>query len=147
MKLVHHITVSVFIKPEEEAEPIERAFFSLFPFDLEAEKVPARRTRAESFGGRRITILEATLQRAKHTTAFLSKLRDSLNEEQRALLLAQDNRLDEHLTFYIRLDKPKLLEGRLWITESGDCFHLKMPIAAFPHREEAARRILTEIFK
>ena len=147
MKQVHHITVSVFIKPEEDAEAIERAFFSLFPFGLASEKVPVCRTRAESFGGRKITILEATLKRSKHTAAFLSKLRDTLSEEQRALLLAQDNRLDEHLTFYIRFDKPKLLEGRLWITDSGDCFHLKMPIAAFPHREEAAWHLLTEIFK
>jgi len=72
-----------------------------------------------------------------------------LVNEQRELILRQaETRLDREFNFFIRFDKEKLVnENKYWITDSGNCFHIKMNIACFPRKREQALKIIQNIFK
>jgi RNA binding exosome subunit len=86
------------------------------------------------------------LQKEKHTNAFLNSLKQRLSDDQKQLLLRQsESRLDSELSFFIRLDKDRLLnENRFWITDSGNCFHIRMSIAAYPSNREAALKVISQ---
>ena len=93
-----------------------------------------------------ITILELLVEKERHTKAFLEHFIADLSSDQKSVLLSQENRLDDECHFFIRLDKKSLLDGKLVITDSGDCFHIKMSIAAFPKKKEQARKVIEELF-
>jgi RNA binding exosome subunit len=144
MKIAHSIRLSVFSYEGEDSEKIAKVFASLFPFPLEQEKLAVKRTNASGFSEKTIVIFELFLEKEKHTSAFLKYLKQRLSDDQRQLLLRQsESRLDSELSFFIRLDKPKLLdEDRVWITDSGNCFHIKMSIAAYPSTHESALKVV-----
>ncbi|MBW2972538.1 hypothetical protein KY359_05875 [Candidatus Woesearchaeota archaeon] len=148
MKLAHNMTLSVFSYESdgEDTEQIAAALASLCPFDLEQEKLSVKRTSATGFQERKIIILELTLTKERHTTKFLEHLKSSLSQSNRSLLLRQaESRLDNELNFFIRLDKPKLLaDNRFWLTDSGDCFHIKISVAAYPANRDAGLKVIRE---
>ncbi len=135
----YRVTVSVFSKPEDEPARIEEALRSLFPFSLEDQKIVLKRTKAIGFNEREIIVFEVTLDKRSHIRKFSDQFFGSLTEDQRGLLVRQlESRLDEHLHFFIRLDKPRLLSGKRFITDSGDCFHCKFSVEVFPRSRENA---------
>jgi len=144
MKLTHTVRLSVFAYEGEDSVKIESVLRSLFPLSLEQEKVELKQTNATGFAERRIIIFEIFLQKEKHTNAFLNNLKQKLSDDQRQLLIRQSvSRLDDELNFFIRLDKDKLLnESRVWVTDSGNCFHIRMSVAAYPSNREAALKVI-----
>lgn len=148
MKYAHHIKLTVFVKPEENCSLIKKKLIGLIPFNFEEQEIPLITNSAEGFENRKIIIYEIDLFKENHTTSFIKNLKEKLSNEQKELLLSQRrSRLDEELYFYIRLDKSELLQGRYSITDSGDCVHIKMSIAAFPKNREVALRVVEEILK
>lgn len=147
MKLVHNIVVNVFVKYGEDKDKIKSKLVSLFPFDLEEQKIKVEESHATGFGDLPIYILEITVEKDRHVNAFLENLLSKLTAEQKELLLRQkESRLDEENHFFIRLDKPKLMSDEFFVTDSGNCFHIKMSIAAFPASRENALKIVDKIF-
>ena len=149
MKLAHKITVSVFCKPEDNEQSILDKLRFLFPFDLEENKIKIGQHSVLSFNEKKIKIFEVSLEKEKHCNGFLTYLKERLNDEQKGILLRQINsRLDEELNFFIRLDKNKLISGdRFFITDSGNCYHIKISIAAFPAKRETAIGVLEKYLK
>jgi len=153
MKYANSVKVSVFVKPEDKEDndidnKIIEAIKNLVPLDFEKEKLTIGKTGVEGFNNRNITIYEIMLTKDAHTNLFIKSLIEKLNPDQKELLLRQaDSRLDENLDFFIRLGKPELLRGDYYITDSGDCFHIKIGIAAFPRKREAALHIIEQLFK
>ncbi len=148
MKLAHQVKLSVFIKEEEDREKIFNKLISLVPFNLKEEKIKLNEDTAMGFNNKKIKTYEIVLEKDRHINPFLEKLKESLSQEQKELLLKQaDSRLDEELHFFIRLDKEKLLQDEFWITDSGNCFHIRISIAAFPAKREKALAIVKELFK
>jgi len=146
MKLANRIKVTVFAKPEEDEATIREKFLCLFPFNLEEEKIPLKKSRATSFNQRQITIYAVELFKDRHINAFLKSIRDKLDEQQKQMLIGQENRLDENLDFFIRLDKQCLFNNQLQVTDCGDCFHIRISVAAFPREKEAALEVMKKIF-
>lgn len=148
MKVAHNVKLSVFAHEEDDEKQVERAFLSLLPFDLEQEKLKLRRTTATGFKERKITIIEIILKKEKHTSRFLTFLKNHLSDDQRQLLLNQaGSRLDNELNFFIRMDKPKLLSKEFWITDEGNCFHIRISVAAYPKKRDAALEVVEEWLK
>jgi len=149
MKTLHAITLSVFIKPEEDYEKNKDAFLSFFPFDLEEQKIQIKQSSAISFEERKIIVLEVQLTKTKHCDDFLISLLGKLFSEQKQMLLRQkESRLDENCCFFMRFDKERLLEKKeLFITDSGNCFHLKICIACYPAKREKAFPVIEGFFK
>ncbi len=141
MKTAHNIKLSVFSYESdgEDTEKIAGALTSLCPFDLEKEKLVINRTSAQGFKERKIIIMEIILKKERHTKKFLQHLKENISEEHINLIKSQiTSRLDEELNFFIRLDKPKLLENKFYLTDSGNCFHIRMSIAAYPANRVSA---------
>ena len=148
MKLAHHIRISVFSKEDEDAEAIKTALISLINLDLEKEKLSLQERNAKGFEQKKIKVFEITLAKERHTAAFIGYLTSHLSAEQKELLQRQtESRIDHDLNFYLRLDKAKLLQGQYWITDEGDCFHIKVSLAVFPKKPEKAVELVKEIFK
>lgn len=148
MKLAHNIKLSVFSYESdgEDTDKLASTLASIVPFDLEDEKLKIDRTSAKGFQERKIMILELTLTKESHTNKFLNYLKENLKPEHMNLIKSQlESRLDDELNFFIRLDKDKLLNNKeFYLTESGNCFHIKMSVAAYPAKSEKALEILKD---
>jgi RNA binding exosome subunit len=148
MKALNKAVVSVFAREDEDAEKIKSALISLIPLDLEKEKIPVQQKTAKGFEEKKIIVYKIELEKTKHTNAFIKEFLDKLSDEQKEMLLDQaESRLDNHLHFFIRLDKTKLLDGKYSITESGECFHIKLHIAAFPSKRAVALEAIEKLLK
>ncbi len=148
MKLVNNIKLSVFCKEEEDEELITKKLCEFLPFNFEEEKIGLGKSTAFGFGEKKIRVIEIMLEKDRHMNRFIENLNSRLNEEQKALIRLQaESRLDNELNFFLRFDKEKLLnEDKLWLTDSGNCFHIRINIAAFPKNREAALKIVGGIF-
>ncbi len=146
---LHSACLRVFAKEEEDLEKIRQKFLSFFPFDLEEEKITIEGHTVLGSKDKKIKTLEVCLQKKRHLKKFLEQFLQKITSEQKEMLVRQkESRLDEDLDFFIRLDKQKLLEnGEYFITDSGNCFHFKLSIAAFPAKREIALQIIDKIFK
>jgi len=148
MKILNKAVVSVFVREDENIEEIKAALESLIPLDLEKEKIPVKRQTAKGFEEKKIVILKIELEKSRHTNAFIKNLLNKLTKKQKELLLNQEeSRLDNHMHFFIRLDKEKLLSREYEVTESGNCFHIKLHIAAFPSKREKALKVIEKLLK
>ncbi len=146
--LAHNICITVFCKPKDNTELIAKKLLLLVPFDNKKEKIELKKTNATGFNEKKITILEIYLEKESHTNLFLKNLAKNLADEQKLLIKRQaESRLDDELNFFLRLDKSKLTnEDKLWLTDKGDCYHIRIKIAAFPHKREVALKIVEKIF-
>lgn len=146
MKYVHNIEVRAFCKEDDNEELIVKKIKELFPFDFKKEKIKLKRKTSYGFEDKKIIVITVFVNKQRYTKSVLKNLMKNLSNEQKDLLLKQLNsRLDKSLHFYLRLDKDKLLNNEYWITDSGNCFHFKMAIAAYPHDKDVAKEIVKEI--
>lgn len=148
MKYAHLIKIDVFSKEGEDENAIIKRLLSLIPFDIEEQKIKLEKSKAEGFGDKSINIFEITLAKDSHINQFLKNLKEKLADEQKELILKQaESRLDQDFDFFLRFDKEKLInEDKLWLTDSGNCFHIKISIAAFPRKRENGLEMIKEIF-
>lgn len=149
MKYLNNAVLSVFAKPaEEDIAAVKKALVELAPFSLAEEHIELKEETAQGFNEQQIKIFTITLIKEAHTNAFLRALLNRLTKEQKELLLRQrESRVDNELRFFIRFDKDKwIADRRLFMTDSGNCFHVKMQIAAFPARRPDALAVVEKIF-
>ena len=149
MKIANSIKITVFAKEEEDFDKIKAKLLSLIPFSLEEEKVKLKESSATGFSEKKIKIFEVLLEKDRHIEAFLDNLVKELGDETKELILKQaENRLDEECNFFLRFGKDKLMkEKELWVTDQGNCFHIKMNIACFPRKREKALEVIFNIFR
>ena len=149
MKYAHNIKVNVFCKQEDKEEDILKNLLALFPFNLEEQKIKVNRSNAEGFQQKTIVIYEVVLEKDRHINEFIKDILSKLNHEQKQLLIRQlDSRIDNDLNFFLRLDKDKLIkEGKYFITEYGNCYHIKLSVAAFPSKKEMALEVVKNMLE
>lgn len=148
MKYAHQISLTVFSYEYENRNSVLDAFLRLFPFNLEENKVVLKNTKAAGFNEKVIEIFEVALAKESLINQFLNNLLNNLSEVQKGQLLQQaESRLDNEMNFFIRFDKDSWINDRkLYLTDSGKCFHLKISIAAFPKKREVAISVIKELF-
>ena len=150
MKIANQIRIKVFSyeKFNENKELILGKFLQLFPFNLKDEKIELKETEAKGFNEQKITIFEVTLTKERHTNKFMGNLIENLDEEQRKLILSQlESRLDDKLNFFLRFDKDEYMNNdKLNLTDSGNCFHIEISVAAFPKKRDLALEIVRKVF-
>ena len=150
MKIAHQIKITVFSYEKHNEDPnlaLEK-LLQLVPFNAKDEKISLNKTEAHGFNEKKIIIFEILLEKEKHTNKFLENLIGKLNIHQKNTILEQlESRLDDNLSFFLRFDKEEYIKnGRLALTDSGNCFHIEIGIAAFPRRKEAAIGVARGIF-
>jgi RNA-binding protein len=151
MRYIHNAKITVFLKPEEYSptimQKIKDVIHRLLPVDFDKEKLSIIEEQVESFENRKIKIFRLEFTKEAHTNIFIKTLKDLLKAEQCKTILDQKwSRLDEELFFYIRLDKEAALKDVFELTDSGECIHIKMHVAAFPKNKETALKVVQEIF-
>ena len=126
-----------------------RSTLGFFPFNPEKEKIIIKETEASGFEVKKIIILESALTKERHIREFVENLSENLSEEEKSrILLQKESRLDKILDFFLRFDKDEAINhNKLVLTDGGNCFHIRMSIAAFPKRREKALEIVNLIFK
>ena len=149
MKIAHSVRITVFVKEGEDEGKIKSKLLELIPFNLEEEKLELKEQIATGFNESKIKIFEIVLEKDRHIEAFLEKLVEGLSEETKELILRQaESRLDDDCNFFLRFSKEKLIEENdLWVTDQGNCFHIKINVAAFPKKREIAMEIIRNVFK
>lgn len=148
MKHAHLVRLRVFSHENEDSERLLEAFLKFFPFSLEEKKVKLGKTDATGFNEFRILIFEAVLTKTNLINQFLDFVIGRLDEDQKQTIIVQaESRLDENLDFFVRFDKDEWVKnGKLDLTDSGNCFHVKISIAAFPKKREIALNAVKELF-
>ena len=147
MDLVHNVRITVFAKQYEDADKIKHGLIQLAGLDIKEEKAIMTETAASGFNESKIKVLELSLEKKRHARSFLKHLTGILSQDQKHMLIRQaETRLDEELHFFIRLDKERWLNGEAAITESGNCYHIRMLIASYPKSRENALKAIDEIF-
>jgi RNA binding exosome subunit len=147
MKLAHTIKLRVFINEDEDYEKIREKLVSLFPFDLEQNKINIQKTIALGAKENKIIILKIKITKDSLINQFIKSLDKKLGDQKEILIKQLSSRTDEQGRFFIRLDKKQLLKNRFKITDSGSCFHIEMHVAAFPMNKENAMQAAKSILK
>ena len=147
MKFIHNLKVSVFCNEGENEIRIKKALLSLFPFELEKEKVKVDRIAAKGAKDNIIVILDVYLNRERLVNLFVKELVEKLTKEQKELLILQlATRIDDECNFFIRLDKDKLIkDNKMVITDKGSCFHMKFTAAAYPVNKYNAMKTVKQM--
>ncbi len=150
MKIAHQIKISVFSyeKGNEDPNLALEKLLQLIPFNIQDEKIALNKTEAQGFNEKKITIFEAILEKEKHTNKFLENLIGKIDTHQKNIILEQlESRLDENLSFFLRFDKGEYIKNnKMALTDSGNCFHIEIAVAAFPRKKEAATEVVRSIF-
>ena len=147
VKIANNVNVRVFCKEGEDKALITGQLKLLLPFDLEKEKIKVEEKKAEGFVDRRIDVFKVVLIKDRHINSFIDNLMEKLGDEKKTLIEQLDSRLDDDLNFFIRLDKDMLLKGKFVLTDSGNCFHIRINIASFPKKKSTALAVLKELLK
>lgn len=134
----------VFSKEENDEKLIKERIHEIFPF----EKIKVKEKISYGFEENKIKVITVSVKKRSETNFVFNHLIGNLSDEDRKTLIRQmDSRLDQKLNFYIRLDKDRLLEGNYVITDTGNCFHFKMSVAAYPNKRETAKEMLLDCLK
>lgn len=149
MEIAHSAAIRVFCGEEENESEVMNGLKSLLPFDLEKEKIAIQKQTAFGFSDKRINIFEVTLAKKRHIKAFLDGLLPRISGTDRLMLLRQlDSRVDNDANFFVRFEKETLAKhNELLVTDSGNCYHVRIKIAAYPSTKEAAVRIMEAVLK
>ncbi len=140
MRNFHNIQVSVFIHDNEDEEKILKKLKELFPFKIEKYLI---REEATGIKKDKIIIYKVKIDKQSLTNKFMKHLVEQFNDKEKERLYFQlTSRLDDELNFFIRLDKKELLNDKFVLTDSGNCYHIKALVAAYPKRKEEAEEII-----
>lgn len=147
LNIAHSVAIRVFCGEEENESEIVNGLKSLLPFDLEKEKIAVQKQTAFGFSDRRITIFEVTLAKNRHVKAFLDNLLPKISSTDKQMLLRQlDSRVDDNANFFVRFDKETLAKhNELLVTDGGNCYHVRIKMAAYPSNKETAIKLLRKL--
>jgi RNA binding exosome subunit len=146
MKFAHNISISVFSNEGEDTEKIKEGLIKLAGLGLEKEKIKLEHEPAEGVKGNKIDIFRINLEKERHVNRFLGNLFSKLSQQQKELLIKQiETRVDDECRFFLRLDKDNVLEGKYRITDRGNCYHIKVLIAAYPAKKGNAVEIVRKL--
>jgi RNA binding exosome subunit len=144
MRYAHYIGARVFCKEGDDEPVLRDKFMSLMPND-EKNKVRCQVRSQIISDEKKLKIYTVDLKRQTHINKFLRNLSEKMSEGDKLLILDQlDSRLDAGFHLFIRLDKEKFLSDIFDLTDGGNCIHIKIAVAAYPHTREAAEKVINK---
>lgn len=148
-KIFHNVTITVFIKQEEDFDEIKDSFLKLFPFGLTDAKVKLNKTQAHIAEDRKMTILDVCLTRNRQINDFMKHILSVFSKDSKNLIVEQiDTRIDAESNFYFRIDKTEFIKNeKLVLTDGGNCFHFKCHVATFPQSVEKSKEVVVDFFE
>jgi RNA binding exosome subunit len=145
---ISRIQLRAFVKPEDDAAAMREALIRLSAWP-ESKVEEDAVTVDDCFVGdcrRKVRVVRVVLEKSR-IRPFVEQLNEALGETERQKLVAQvESRLDEEGTFFLRLSKEGWLEGKMRLTESGDCFHVSIGVLSYPKKRELLVQNVAKIF-
>jgi RNA binding exosome subunit len=141
MNNIHNITVRVIEKDEQKIPDIIQKFNQLLPLDFKKEKISINHDTAKGFEDKTIHILTMDTTKTQHNKTLIKNIFNNLPDDYKTQIYHQiKSRLDDEGNFYIRLDKESLLDDKFELVDHGDCFHIRLKIAAYPSNQENLKK-------
>ncbi|MGA1822804.1 MAG: RNA-binding domain-containing protein [Thermoplasmatota archaeon] len=141
-KKYHEIEVETFVQATEDEEKVIEAVSNIIgigiPEDLEI-------VETEGSHGNPIGMVSYSFRRKRDIEGILEGFRGK--DFMKEALSQVEERLDESLTFHMRLDKQMAYLGELRLWESGEAVKIRMKPATFPASREEAVRILMQLME
>ncbi|MFA5860660.1 MAG: RNA-binding domain-containing protein, partial [Candidatus Thermoplasmatota archaeon] len=129
------LSLRAFAHETEDVEKVRQALRNA----AHVTSVPIEETVADGSHGNRIRILEATVKSAAAERALFRALeRDEPGTAARLSKEAPD-RLDDHLNFFLRLDKQAAFQGRFVLAKDDDAITARAKARSFPAKGEDPR--------
>ena len=140
---IERIIVSAVVYSTENREKVATAMATLFPFEFEIVRIPAK-----GHFGNPIEYLEVEIKRKKDIKEFWNNLIELLGDQRKYIINTLEERIDDQGQLFIRFDKQKAYLGEVEVTESGDAVVVKAKLVTYPSRKEKivefARKIIEE---
>lgn len=140
---IERIVVSAVVHSTEDREKVAMAMATLFPFEFEIVRIPAK-----GHFGNPIEYLEVEITRKRDVKEFWNNLMKLLGDKKHYLINTLDERIDDQGQLFIRFDKQKAYLGEIELTEKGDAIVVKAKLVTYPSRREKiiefAKKILEE---
>lgn len=147
MKLTHNIKISVFIKEFDDEKKSAETLVALLPDNFEKEKIKIEEEQIKIKEGDNLKILRVKTDKERHNKEIITKLKDFLGKEQCEIVSKDTKRIDEEGNLYIRLDRVALEEkGEAVLVDHGNCYHIKIMLAAFPKNKKRAIEVAKKLF-
>jgi hypothetical protein len=149
MRYIHNVTVSVFMAEDEDTADAYAIFYALLPdIDFEKEKVSVEIAKAEGFDHKIIYFCSLKTHKQRHNKLVVETVFAALSKQDRQKLYRErESRMDDEGSFYLRLEKNALQEGLYRLTDEGDCFHMKIKLAAYPKTKENALSMFDQLWQ
>jgi RNA binding exosome subunit len=144
---ISRVQLRVFVKPEEDAALTRDALVRLAAWPA-AQVVEDAVTVDDCFVGdcrRKVRVLRIVVDKGR-IGPFMDAFNELLGNERAKLVAQAESRLDEEGTFYVRLAKEAWLDGKVWLTDSGDCFHVAIGMLSYPKKRELLLQNVAKIF-
>ncbi|MGM5484580.1 MAG: RNA-binding domain-containing protein [Nanobdellota archaeon] len=140
MKRLHFAKIRII----EREEPVDEAMRLLLGFDPNEEKDIEYNIKE----GEDLNVHEIFFNKTRLTNKFIKNLKSKLDKKQRDYLSENAEEIVHHENrMFLRFDKASLMNREFRITDEGECFHLRLSIAAYPRKKEKAVKLIREIFK
>ena len=140
---IERIIVSAVVYSTENREKVAMAIATLFPFEFEIVRIPAK-----GHFGNPIEYLEVEIKRKRDIKEFWNNLIELLGDQRKYIINTLEERIDDQGQLFIRFDKQKAYLGEVEVTESGDAVVVKAKLVTYPSRKEKivefARKIIEE---
>lgn len=148
MKLVHNINISVFIKEFDDEEKSAKTLVALLPDNFEEEKIKIEEEKIKIHEGDNLKIFRVKTDKNRHNKEIIDKLKEYLGKEQCEMLSKDESRIDDEGNLYIRIDRTALEDkGEAIIVDHGNCYHIKIMLAAFPKNKKRAIEVAKKLFE
>jgi len=130
-RVVKAAEVSVFAHATEDEEKVKRAVKNLASFETTFET-----TKLSGHYDDPITLLNLKISKKKEATDFFEAIYAKLSSlDKRTIFDNLSNHVDEHGSFYLRIDKQKAYNGRVVLQENDSIrikFKFQFPFKADP---------------
>ncbi len=148
MKVLHNVSITVFIELGEDEKLIAEHITPFLPENFVEQKITMEIEELRIDEGKNIKKLHIKLTKERHTKYFLKVFKEFIGEENCHTIASQENRVDAKGKLFIRLDKTDLMEHeKATLVDHGTCVHFSLMIAAYPKTQERARELAKEIFQ
>jgi RNA binding exosome subunit len=138
-KRYHFLKVSTFVNATEDMGKVKQALRNLLDHDIEEH---LEVTELEGVHHNPIQYLTIEFKRARDIRRVLGTW-ESMDFWKNALLQVED-RLDEDLTFHVRVNKMEAFGGNILLWKEGEAIEIRLKPASFPASRDVAKQIIID---
>lgn len=141
MPVFHYLHLRTFSHETEDPGRVRVALRNVAGVD----KLDVDETKVEGSHGNRILILEAQVKSASAERALFEALARDDPRGFARVVEETDRRVDEHLNFFLRVEKQDAFEGRLVVATSDDAVTVRGKLRTHPSGADPRARAVAEL--